>query len=594
MEIVKQLLEILTAKERKQAGFLLVMVLIMAFIDVIGVASIMPFMSVLTNPQLIETNYYLNSLFKILGADNHQQFQFILGLMVFTLLVTSLAVNALTTYLQLRFVMMREYTVSKRLIEGYLYQPYIWFLDRHSTDLGKTILSEINHVISHAAVPIMNVIAQVLVTLSLLTLLIIIDPMLAISVGFTLGAVYILIFKITMGYLVDIGRNRLVANKQRYSAVSEAFGAAKEVKVRGLEQIFVNRYAEPAEKYAKYDASAHLISQIPRFAIEAIAFGGLILIILYLMYQSNNFASVLPIVSLYALAGYKLLPALQKIYSAISLLRYSGSSLSNLYQEVKSLEPYSLQADSTSININKNIELKNISFSYPNSPNKILKNISLTIPVNTNVGFVGSSGSGKTTIVDLILGLLEAREGTLQVDGKIISKSNRRSWQKIVGYVPQQIYLSDDTIYANIAFGIPSEEIDHNLVQRAAKIANLHEFIIDNLKSGYETKIGERGVKLSGGQRQRIGIARALYFKPQVLILDEATSALDNLTEEGVMESVHSLTNEITIIMIAHRLSTLKECDTIFFLDKGEIKDKGSFETLIKNNKKFRDLAEAM
>ena len=594
METIKKLLAILTPQERKQAILLLGMVLVMALIDIIGVASIMPFMSVLTNPQLIETNVYLNTFYTALNLDDHQQFQFILGLMVFALLVISLAVNALTTYLQLRFTMMREYSVSKRLIEGYLHQPYTWFLSRNSADLGKTLLSEINHVISHSSIPITNIIAQGVVTASLLLLLVLVDPILALSVGFVLGATYLLIFKFTMSYLATIGRDRLIVNKQRYNAVSEAFGAAKEVKVGGLEQIFVNRFAVPAENYAKYEASAHLISQIPRFALEAIAFGGLILIILYLMYKSNNFATVLPIVSLYAFAGYRLLPAMQKIYAAISLLRYAGSSLNNLYEELINLEPYTISTDSTITPLKESINLNNISFSYPNMSEMTLKNINLTIAARTNIGLVGSSGSGKTTIVDLILGLLEAQQGTLEIDGQAIVKNNRRAWQRSVGYVPQQIYLSDDTIAANIAFGVSSEGINHESVERAAKIANLHEFVINSLSSGYQTTIGERGVRLSGGQRQRIGIARALYFNPQVLILDEATSALDNLTEEAVMEAVHNLKNKITVIMIAHRLSTVKECNTIFFLEKGEIKGKGDFETLIKTNKSFRMMADEL
>jgi ABC-type multidrug transport system fused ATPase/permease subunit len=245
------------------------------------------------------------------------------------------------------------------------------------------------------------------------------------------------------------------------------------------------------------------------------------------------------------------------------------------------------------MSLKKHIKLCNISFSYPNTSEIVLKNINLTIPAKSNIGLVGSSGSGKTTIIDLILGLLDAQKGTLEIDGQVI-KENRRAWQNSIGYVPQQIYLSDDSIAANIAFGVPSKDINYEYVKRAAKIANLHDFVLNNLTSGYQTSIGERGVRLSGGQRQRIGIARALYFNPQVLILDEATSALDNLTENAVMEAVKNLTKDITVIMIAHRLSTVKECDTIFFLEKGEIKGHGDFKTLIKTNKNFRDMAKEL
>jgi ABC-type multidrug transport system fused ATPase/permease subunit len=312
---------------------------------------------------------------------------------------------------------------------------------------------------------------------------------------------------------------------------------------------------------------------------------------LYLMAQSGSFASALPIIALYAFAGYRLMPALQQIYGALTQLRFAGPALDALHKDLMSLQPAGPNTQQPAMPLTQAITLNNIVYCYPNAATPALKGISLTIPAKSTVGLVGATGSGKTTTVDLILGLLDAQEGALAIDGQPITDHNKRAWQRAIGYVPQQIYLADDTVAANIAFGIEPEQIDQTAVEKAAKIANLHEFVISDLPRGYATTVGERGVRLSGGQRQRIGIARAMYHNPQVLILDEATSALDNLTEQAVMEAVHNLGHEITIILIAHRLSTVKECDTIFLLEKGELKGRGRFEELAHTSEHFRAMA---
>ena len=306
------------------------------------------------------------------------------------------------------------------------------------------------------------------------------------------------------------------------------------------------------------------------------------------MSQSGTFNTALPIISLYVFAGYRLMPAAQMIYSAFTQLTFASPSIEKLYYDIKNLNPISIDKDKSVLPFNKMISLKNICYNYPNSSRTTLKNISLNIFSKDTIGLVGATGSGKTTIVDIILGLLEAQKGTLEIDGQVITKQNTQSWQRSIGYVPQHIYLSDDTVAANIAFGQDPRDIDENKVKKASKIANLHEFVMHELPNQYKTTIGERGVRLSGGQRQRIGIARALYFNPQVLILDEATSALDNLTEKIVMDAVNNLSKHKTIILIAHRLSTVKKCDKIFLLEKGELKNEGTFEELINTNENFR------
>lgn len=589
--MLKKLFDILFLQDRIRGLLLLGMILVMALLDAAGVASIVPFIAVLGNPELVETNDFLNRAYTQLGFTSPQQFLFALGILVFVIFSFSLAFKALTTYLQLHFALMREYSISKSLLERYLHQPYSWFLSRHSAGISKTIHSEVGAVVSNGILPMTTLIAQGAVATGLFTLLVITDPRLALIVSLTLGTAYALIFKATRGYLGRIGKETVKANHQRYATISEAFGASKEIKVGGLEQAYIQRFSDSAITFARNQAMAQVISKLPRFALEAIAFGGMLLVVLYLMAQRENFASILPVVALYAFAGYRLMPALQQIYVSVTQMRFVGPVLDALYADLMSLQFVHPNLSQEVISLKKTISLKQIQYSYPNAPRAALKSLSLVIPAKSIVGLVGATGSGKTTTVDLILGLLEAQEGELAVDGQAITEHNRRAWQRSIGYVPQQIFLADDTVASNIAFGLDSDEIDQGSVERAAKIANLHEFVTNELPQEYQTTVGERGVRLSGGQRQRIGIARALYHKPQVLILDEATSALDNLTEQAVMEAVYNLGHEITVILIAHRLSTVKACDIIFLLENGELKAQGTFDQLTHTSERFRAMA---
>ncbi len=588
MKIFNKLIYLLSSQERRHLLLLLLMIIIMALLDMIGVASILPFMAVLTNPSYIETNIILNTMFQYsvkFGIENDKQFLFALGVLVFVMLIISLSFKALTTYFQGRFVESREYTIGKRLIEGYLNQPYSWFLGHHSADLVKIILSEVQQIITNGIRPLMELIAKGMVAIGLIILLILFDPKLAFIVGILLGGAYGIIFYFIRGYLSFIGKKRLKNNELRFKAVSEAFGAAKEVKFGGLEKVYIKSFSRAAEIYARTVASAQIIAQLPRFILEAIAFGGVLLIILYIMSEAGSFNDAVPIISLYVFAGYRLMPALQQIYSSFTQLTYVGPSLNKLHNDLNSLQIFDENLDNKKLFLKKDINLKNIHFNYPNTSKKTLENISLKIPVKSTVGLVGSTGSGKTTIIDILLGLLEPQIGTLEIDGEIITQRNLRSWQSLIGYVPQNIYLSDDTVAANIAFGTDPNNINYKIIEKVAKIANLHNFIIQELPNQYKTTIGERGVRLSGGQRQRIGIARALYNNPQILVLDEATSALDNQTEKDVMDAINNLSKNMTIILVAHRLNTVQNCDIIFNFKNGKLMSQGTFKELFGNNK---------
>jgi ABC-type bacteriocin/lantibiotic exporter with double-glycine peptidase domain len=590
MKILNKLLYLLSSTERKRAGFLLIMVLFMSLLDMIGVVSIMPFMIVLTNPEAIETNNILKLAFRtagMFGVQTNQQFLFFLGVLVMVLLVVSLTFKAFTLYLQARFAAICQLNISKRFVENYLHQPYSWILNRHSAELGKTILSEVGSVVSKGLKPMMNLITQGAVVTTLIIMLITINTKLALIIGFTISLAYLLIYRIVRDLLTRIGKERLKANELRFTTVIEAFGAFKELKIGRLEKNFVKKFSKNAKIFSDHEASTQIIATLPRFALEIITFGGMLLVILYFMKQTSTFNEILPLIALYAFAGYRLMPAIQLIYSNITNLHVVGPSLDAMYNDMNSLDPFSIDLSQNALPLNEVITLNHVYYQYPNSSNETLKDINLSIPIHKTVGLVGITGSGKTTTVDIILGLLEPKKGTLEVDGKVINNQNIRAWQRSIGYVPQQIYLTDNSVAENIAFGVDPEDINQEAVERAAKIANLHKFVVNELPLKYQTTLGERGIRLSGGQRQRIGIARAFYHNPKVLILDEATNALDNLTEKVVMNTLENLSENITIIMITHRLSTVKKCDIIYLFEKGKVKEHGTYEKLIQSSDLF-------
>jgi ABC-type multidrug transport system fused ATPase/permease subunit len=581
MQNFKKLISIISLVDFKRLSYLSIMMIIGGLLDMFGVASILPFVAILTEPTLIQTNNILNIMFQalgIFGIKNDQQFLLVFGAFVFILICTSLIFKIILTYFQSQTILMIECNISKFLVENYLYQSYVWFLSRNSSDLGKTILSEVSIVVNSAVAPLLELISKSITTIVIIILLIIVDPKVAIIAGLSFLCIYILIFYFVSRYMSRIGVKQLTNNRLRFKVVSEAFGAIKEVKFGGLEHSYAKSFSNSANAFSLNRLLESVARQLPRYILEAFSFLGILLLIFYLIDKKSSFNNSLPIISLYIFAGYRLMPAFQQIYSSLVQLAFAGPSIDNLHNELKNTQLIRKNKDKGILPFNKKITLKNVYYNYPNTSRMTLKDINLIIPQKFNVGFIGPTGCGKTTTIDIISGLLEAKKGTLEVDGKVITKENLRSWQRCIGYVPQYIYLSDTTVQANIAFGVNPKKINQNIVEKVSKIANLHKFVVNELPKKYQTIIGERGVRLSGGQRQRIGIARALYNNPKLLILDEATNALDDQTERAVLDAVKNLGKSITIIMIAHRLNTLKNCDIIFKFCHGRLISKRIFK----------------
>ena len=485
-------------------------------------------------------------------------------------------------------------TKSAKGLRFYLINLYEWFLDKHSSDFGKSILTEVGLVINGGLVPAMQIIAHGVVALVLIMLLVVVDPFLTAVVAASLCSAYGSVYFIARGPLKRLGDKRVSANQRRFRIVQETFGGIKEVKVSCLEKVEIKKYAEPARLFAQTKAASQVAAQLPRYFLEGIAFSGIFLVLMYLMRDGRNIEDVLPTIAAYVLAGYRLIPALQNVYVSLSRVRFSAGAIETFHEDYMSLllrdKGFHTVPEDKHIktSLKKELKLTDIEYRYPKSKQSALSLINLTVPAHHTVAFVGSTGSGKTTIVDLIIGLLSPSNGHVSIDGVIIDGQTRSHWQRSIGYVPQQIYLSDGSISSNIAFGVSEDKIDYKSVIRAARAANLHDFVVSDLPDAYETRVGERGVKLSGGQRQRMGIARALYRNPEILILDEATSALDVVTERLVMNEIHNLNVKKTIIIVAHRLSTVKDCDCIFLLEKGKVVAQGSYEELANSSEKFR------
>lgn len=593
-KIYRRLAGILDRRERYQALLVFTFSIVVAGAEVVGVASILPFMSAVSDPSAIETNGLLRFLRGLVPGDvTETGFLIILGIGVLFLLVGSLVVRAVGIWIQVRFSMLRSHSISFRLMKAYLYQPYSWYLNQHTSKMATSVLSEAGQVVNGALFPAMQVVTKGLVVLALLLLLIVADPMLALISMLVIATAYAGIYILSRKRLAELGKQRRLANQRRYRNAQEAFGGIKDIFIIGREGSVLERFRMASEQVALYSAKAQVTQEVPPLAMQGLIFAGMISIVLYLLTMFGSLQDALPLLSLYALAGYRLMPEMQAVYRHVAEIRVAEPVLAAIHDDLKELEGTAREIRTAKENKwtrrgQPRIELRDISFFYPGAEKPALSKVSIKIPAFSTIGIVGPTGSGKTTLVDVILGLMSPESGTLEVDGRPVRRDNVREWQDMIGYVPQQIYLTDHTVAGNIAFAIDETRIDQKAVEKAAKIANLHEFIMTELPNGYQTRIGEKGVRLSGGQRQRIGIARALYYDPEVLILDEATSALDNLTERAVMEAVSNLSMKKTIILIAHRLTTVQDCDQILLMEAGRVTAVGSYNELVEDSAIFR------
>jgi ABC-type multidrug transport system fused ATPase/permease subunit len=564
---LRKIWAVFTPTERRKSVGMLVLVTLMALADTLSVLSIMPFLSVVGRPAVIQESGLLHAVYQQLGFHDTRSFIFSLGLASIALVVLSSAFKTITLHTLNRFVHFQRHSLSSRLLSRYLHQPYEFFLATNPSILARNVLSEVDQIVTGLIQPVSQLIAQGAIVLAMAVLIFLYDPLTAMVLVAVLGMLYGAIYGLVRKHLARIGHQRQAANGQRYQACNEALAGIKDVKITHSAGAYRDKFNHASRQFSRHMASSDTLSQSPLYLVEATGYSMLIVIALSLLARSDDVAHVLPALGLYGFAAYRMLPAAQIMYRGFAKLRFASAALETIHGDLL-LPQDELSAKTSPLVPKTEIRLQGIRYAYPGAADKpVIDNFDLLIPVNTSVGITGRSGAGKSTLMDLMLGLLQPERGTISVDGVAINRGNIAAWQRAIGYVPQHIYLADTTLAQNIAFGVDPEDIDMAAVERAARAAQIHEFVVNELPEGYATPIGDRGVRLSGGQCQRVGIARALYRDPQVLFFDEATSALDTQTEEALNEAIHCLSDSKTIVVIAHKPSSLRSCSSIVSLE---------------------------
>lgn len=596
LKSLAELYSLLTDGQRKKLLKLQMLVTLMAFAEIAGVVSIGPFMALVGDMSQLQGEGLIADIYRSTGVDSPTSFLLWVGAGVL-LILTLAALTSMITIWRLSLYGARVgVELGNRLFKHYMYQSWTFHAAGNTSQLTNKITQECQRITLSVINPLMLMNAKLVMAILMLIAIFIYNPLVAIVGLVVFIAAYLLLYATVRRRLIANGAAISQAQTQRYKLLVEGFGGIKDALVLGRQRIFTRRFSEASGYFADAQGTNQALSQAPRYAMELVAFGSVIFLVLYLLATyEGNLGTILPVLSVYALAGFKLLPAFQQVYSSVSQIRGALAAFDTLRDDLRASVAGIDEDNDEPRDVGRwvpqhSIAMQDIVFTYPNKQDPALNGLTLEIPANRVIGLVGASGSGKSTTIDMLLGLINPDTGRLLIDGEPLEKGDMRAWQNTLGFVPQHIFLTDSTIRENIAFGLPPESIDDVQVRRAAGMAHL-DGLLNELPEGIHTRVGERGVQLSGGQRQRIGIARALYSDAEVLVLDEATSALDGITEKLVMDAVHEFSGKKTTIIIAHRLATVKQCDCIYLIDHGRVVDAGRYEELLLRNDIFKRMA---
>ncbi len=587
----RKLLSFFSAGEKRQILLLLLSTTVSGLVQAIGVASIMPFIAVVADPALVAENRYLTWAYDALGFTTTNDFLRFLGFFAFVMLLATNLLVGINAWLTFRVCHLGEYNLARRLMSRYLARPYLFLLQRNSSELVKMVVTEIDRVAIGTLMAGINVFSDAVTTLFIVVLLVVIQPWVMTVTLVVLAVAYLLIYLLIMPKVTRLGAEFATLNTEIYKNAHEALDAAKAIKVLGREEHFVERFSRPLLRSSRNAISYSTLDIVPAQSLELVAFGGLVFATVYLIGDTGDAGGILPVIAMLAYAAYRLIPALQGLFDGVEAIRYKTAALDGLWQDYSDSSAEPSPTAGGVLVPRHSIRLDDISFRYPDGRQDTLSGLNLTIPAGRAVCLAGPTGAGKSTTVDILLGLLPPSAGGVRVDDTLVTPGNVRTWRNSIGYVPQVIYLIDDTIANNIALGTEPGEIDYGRLERAARIAELHDFVVSELEAGYQSVVGERGAKLSGGQRQRIGIARALYRDPAVLILDEATNELDLATEARILDSLRAL-GDRTIIFVSHKPSVATFCDEVVVLESGRIAAQGSYAELTAPGSRHRALLQ--
>ena len=585
---IQQLWSYLSPCHHRQIGLLLLLMILTSLSEMASLGAIFPFLTALGNAEKLFNNSRLQPALSLFAIETTAQLVARLAVMFVVVVLLANGLRLLTLHMRIRLAAAIGADVSSQIYRITLRQPYSFHVQHNSSDLMQVVTGDTTTLTTNVLMPLLALLSNVLLVPALLGMLILIDGTIALSAAIIFGVIYVLIYRTRQSLLKRNSQIVSLSGQRKIKVVQEGIGGIREVLLTHVQNFFEEAYEHEEWAFRQADATSKIISNSPIYIVEAMALSAIALLALSLG-QNGDFSQVVPVLGSLALGAKRLLPALQEGFRSITKIQGARAALTRvlaaLERSADSLQL--LPVHTTPLMLKKELRFEKVWFRYNEQTDWVLRDLNLTIKEKTTVGFVGSTGSGKSTTADLILGLLKPQKGMILVDGLLLKGERLWQWQQSIAHVPQNIFLSDGTIAENIAFGIPRSQIDFDQVHQSAHLAQLGDFI-KSLPAGYDTYVGERGIRLSGGQRQRIGIARALYRDASVIVFDEATSALDNATEREVMAAIHALSHKFTIILIAHRLSTVEQCDLVVELNQGYVIAQGSYRELMDRSESFQ------
>ncbi len=571
----KTLFSLFDDQDRRGFGLFITVTFFAGALEVIGIGSIMPFIGLLLQPDLIETNQVLSRLYETVNATSQHQFMIFMGLLTIVLIVSGGLIGIFAIRSQLKLTHLIGHKWATRLLSSYLNHPYQFYLDNNTNTLKAAVLSEVDRTVSSILIPSAVLISRGIIILIIFVLLLLVNPLITLLLLFVTGSVYSSLLIYFRHKMKAKGQEAVAHNKTRYQTTNEAFSSIRDILLHHNSGYFTEKFQAASERYATIQAYSLYHGQIPRFVIEMTGFAALIGLTLYLVaYGENHGSAVIPLIALFAASGYKVLPAAQSMYAAINSIRFNTAALTIIAKGLQDSNP-PVATPEPSPAISGDIEARNLGFYYQSPAQPVLNDLSFRIAQNSLVAVIGTTGAGKSTLIDILIGLLQPKNGTLSVGNNELTTFNIPAWQRSIGYVPQKIYLLEDSLEKNIAFGQNQNEINPARVAECARLTHIDSFI-ESLPAQYETSVGEHGDRLSGGQRQRVGIARALYRNPDVLVLDEPTSALDPQTAQNLMMTLKELSADKTVIVITHSQELLRYCDQVLHLQNGQLAESTS------------------